>query len=57
MDKYKHKYRISSARLKCWDYGSNGAYFVTICTKNKECYFGEIENVETQNLASLQITN
>jgi putative transposase len=42
--KYQNKYRIESARLKNWDYGSNGAYFVTICTKNREHYFGEIEN-------------
>ncbi len=31
-----------SYRLKSWDYGSNAAYFVTICTKNKEQFFGEI---------------
>lgn len=42
--KYKGKYRIESTRLKNWDYGSNGAYFITICTKNREHYFGEIEN-------------
>ena len=42
--KYQNKYRIESARLKNWDYGSNGAYFITICTKNREHYFGEIEN-------------
>lgn len=31
-------------RLKDYDYGSDGYYFVTICTKNREHYFGEIEN-------------
>ncbi len=44
MDKYKNKYRIPSARLQTWDYGNNGSYFITICTKNREHYFGEIIN-------------
>lgn len=44
MEKYKGKYRIPSARLKTWDYGSNALYFITICTKNREHYFGEIAN-------------
>ena len=42
--KFKNQYRIESARLQGFDYGSNGAYFVTICTKNKAPYFGEIKN-------------
>ncbi len=46
MDKFKNKYRISSARLKNWDYGSPGLYFITICTKNRKHFFGEIENSE-----------
>jgi putative transposase len=41
--KYKGEYRISSARLKNWDYGSNAPYFVTICTGNKISYFGNIQ--------------
>lgn len=31
-----------SIRLKNYDYSSNGAYFVTICTYNRECLLGEI---------------
>ena len=27
-------------RLKEYDYGQNGAYFVTICTQNRRCLFG-----------------
>ena len=42
--KYKNKYRIKSARLPNWDYGNNGMYFITICTQNREYFFGEIEN-------------
>lgn len=40
--KFKNKYRIASTRLQTWDYGWNGAYFVTICTQNRECFFGDI---------------
>ena len=43
-EKFQNKYRISSARLQNWDYGSDAAYFVTICTQNREHYFGEIFN-------------
>ncbi|WP_421919303.1 transposase [Marinifilum sp.] len=40
--KFQNKYRIPSARWKDWDYASQGIYFVTICTNNREHYFGEI---------------
>jgi putative transposase len=43
-DKYLNKYRIPSARLPSWDYGSNGEYFITICTAKRNHYFGEIIN-------------
>jgi REP element-mobilizing transposase RayT len=42
--KFKNTYRIKSARLAGYDYRNEGLYFVTICTKNKFHYFGEIEN-------------
>lgn len=29
-------------RLKNYDYASDGAYFVTICTNHRECLFGDI---------------
>jgi putative transposase len=41
-DLFKNKYRISSARLQSWNYANPGMYFVTICTKNKARYFGDI---------------
>lgn len=41
-ERYLNKYRIASARAPFWDYGWNAAYFVTICTQNRECWFGEI---------------
>ncbi len=42
MAKFKNKYRIPSARVQKWDYGSNAAYFITICTQDREHYFGKI---------------
>jgi putative transposase len=47
-DKYKNRYRISSTRLQNWDYGWNGAYFITICTDNRINYFGDIYNGKMQ---------
>lgn len=44
MNKFRDTYRIPSTRAPFWDYGWNGAYFVTICTKNRENYFGEISD-------------
>jgi REP element-mobilizing transposase RayT len=44
MDFFKNKYRIASARAPFWDYSRNASYFVTICTKNREPWFGRIEN-------------
>ena len=31
-----------SPRLKGFDYSQNGAYFITICTHNRECILGNI---------------
>ena len=39
---FKNKYRIESARLKGYDYSSPGAYFITVCTKDRECLLGGI---------------
>jgi len=41
---FKNKYRIGSARYPYWDYGFDGAYFITINTKNRVPYFGNITN-------------
>ncbi len=42
MTLYKNKYRIECARCRNWDYSSNGYYFITICTHNREHFFGEV---------------
>lgn len=52
MEKFKGKYRISSHRAQWWDYTKDAAYFITICTKNKELYFGEIVN-QNMNLSTV----
>ena len=41
--KFKNKYRIKSARVAWHDY-NKGVYFITICTKDRECFFGKISN-------------
>lgn len=64
MKKFQNKYRIPSARLQNWDYGANGAYFITICTDKMKCLFGDVvsnadvsnANVETRLIASLRDT-
>jgi len=35
-----------SIRLKGYDYSQAGLYFITICTQNRLCVFGEIKNGE-----------
>ncbi len=37
-------YRNKTLRLKNYDYSQNGLYFITICTNNKQAYFGDIKN-------------
>lgn len=51
MDKYQNRYRIPSARAPWWDYARAGTYFITICTHNRQHYFGKM--VETRFIASL----
>ena len=46
--KFKNKYRVDTVRAKWWDYTNNGSYFVTICTKDRQHFFGNI--VETPKL-------
>lgn len=41
---FKNKYRIASARWQDWNYCNAGAYFITICTKDRQNYFGKCLN-------------
>ncbi|MBN1387952.1 MAG: transposase [Bacteroidales bacterium] len=47
-EKFQKRYRIPSARLPNWDYGWNGSYFITICTKGRCRFFGEVKNCEVK---------
>lgn len=51
---FKSKYRNESIRLQNWDYRWNGSYFITICTANREHYFGEIINSK-MNLSNIGV--
>jgi putative transposase len=42
MENKKHHRR--SIRLKGYDYSLTGVYFVTICSQNRDCLFGDIQN-------------
>jgi REP element-mobilizing transposase RayT len=39
-----HRYSANTMRLQNWDYGWDGIYFVTICTYNRQPFFGKITN-------------
>ena len=43
MRKFRNKYRIESARAQWHDY-NGGAYFITICTAERNHYFGLIDD-------------
>jgi hypothetical protein len=44
MEKFQNKYRIPSARLQTWDYRWEAAYFITICTHNRQHHFGKVNS-------------
>jgi putative transposase len=41
---YKDKYKTTSDRLQGFDYGQEGAYFITICTANHNYEFGKVKD-------------
>ncbi|HAX90245.1 MAG TPA: transposase [Cyanobacteria bacterium UBA11370] len=46
--KFKGKYRVESTRLPNQDYATNGWYFVTICTRDRTHFFGNIVEGQVQ---------
>lgn len=43
MDKNNNKtYNRRSIRLQGYDYSQPGAYFITLCTQNRQCLFGNV---------------
>jgi len=39
-----------SIRLKGYDYSQSGLYYVTICSENRACIFGEIVGDEMKTM-------
>ncbi len=46
MERFRDRYRVASARLPFYDYGSAGWYHVVICTKRRRPWFGRVHNAE-----------
>jgi REP element-mobilizing transposase RayT len=44
MQKVTKKFYRKSLRLETWDYSWPAAYFIIICTHNRQNFFGKIEN-------------
>jgi len=44
MRRQHEKHHRRSTRLRGYDYSKPGAYYVTICTLDKKCYFGKIQS-------------
>ena len=50
-------HRRRSIRLSDYDYSKKGYYFVTLCSKNRECVFARIKNAKGPSpFASAQLT-
>jgi putative transposase len=47
------RYKPYSIRLKHYNYSSSGEYFVTICTKDRINYFGEIDKNQEMALSEI----
>ena len=43
MKRYRDRYRVETTRLRGHDYAAPGWYFVTICTKDRACFFGDVQ--------------
>jgi putative transposase len=42
MPQVSNRHNRKSIRLQNYDYTQPGAYFVTVCTQNRACLFGEV---------------
>ncbi|MCD4664834.1 MAG: hypothetical protein K8R68_06140 [Bacteroidales bacterium] len=52
-NKFQNKYRTNTWRHPGWDYSWPGGYFITICTKNRKKYFGDIINPHTNAIPNV----
>jgi putative transposase len=44
MNQYHSQHHRRSIRLKGYDYSQTGFYFITLCTRDRQCWFGEVKN-------------
>ena len=51
------KYRIPSARATWWNYSQGGCYFVTICTQDRQHFFGVCQSGELRLSESGEIAH
>ncbi len=42
MEKFKNKFRNDTIRAPFWNYGWAAHYFITICTHEHKCWFGDV---------------
>ncbi|HEY2986740.1 MAG TPA: transposase [Candidatus Binatia bacterium] len=42
------KHHRRSIRLNSYDYRQSGAYFITVCTRDRKCFFGAVAGGEMQ---------
>jgi len=46
VSRFQNRYRIKSSRLPGYNYSLPGIYFITICTRKRNPYFGTCQNGE-----------
>ncbi len=51
----KHILKRKDIRLKQYDYSRVGYYFITICTKNRECILSKIKNIKNTSITELTL--
>lgn len=54
---FRAAYRIASFRMRGWDYSAAGFYCVTICTKDKQCCFGDIIEIDGEPGAAILLSD
>ncbi len=52
-----HRPTRTPNRLAAFDYSTPGAYFITICAKDRRCIFGKIAGGGTLNAPNVQLSH
>ena len=54
-NRFTDRYKIKSSRFQNWNYSNPGYYFITICTYNKNNFFGKIidEKMELSKMGEI----